>query len=53
MPYLVFSLLAVRFFETSFELPASSLLPELTRDNKERTGSSPISTLIESRRPAR
>ena len=44
--YLVFSLLAVRFFETCFELPASSLLPELTRDYNERTGIIAYRTLI-------
>ena len=35
--YLVGSLLAVRVFETCFELPASALLPELTRDYNQRT----------------
>jgi GPH family glycoside/pentoside/hexuronide:cation symporter len=36
--YLIAALLAVRFFETCFELPASALLPELTRDYNRRTG---------------
>lgn len=44
--YLLVSLLAVRFFETCFELPASSLLPELTRDYNERTGIIAYRTLI-------
>jgi GPH family glycoside/pentoside/hexuronide:cation symporter len=44
--YLIVSLLAVRFFETCFELPASSLLPELTRDYNERTGIIAYRTLI-------
>jgi Na+/melibiose symporter-like transporter len=35
--YLVAALLAVRVFETCFELPASALLPELTRDYNQRT----------------
>ncbi|MEJ0065227.1 MAG: MFS transporter [Caulobacteraceae bacterium] len=35
--YLVVSLLAVRVFETCFDLPASALLPELTRDYNKRT----------------
>ena len=44
--YLLVSLLAVRLFETCFELPASSLLPELTRDYNERTGIIAYRTLI-------
>jgi Na+/melibiose symporter-like transporter len=44
--YLIGSLLAVRFFETCFELPASSLLPELTSDYNERTGIIAYRTLI-------
>jgi Na+/melibiose symporter-like transporter len=35
--YLIATLLGVRLFETLFELPAASLLPELTRDYGERT----------------
>jgi len=44
--YLIFTLLAVRLFETCFELPAASLLPELTRDYNERTGIIALRTLI-------
>ncbi|HZZ90208.1 MAG TPA: MFS transporter [Caulobacteraceae bacterium] len=44
--YLIGTLLAVRFFETCFELPASSLLPELTRDYNQRTSIIALRTLI-------
>jgi len=44
--YLIVTLLAVRFFETCFELPASSLLPELTRDYNQRTAIISLRTLI-------
>jgi glycoside/pentoside/hexuronide:cation symporter, GPH family len=44
--YLLFVLLAVRLFETGFELPSSALLPELTRDYHERTGIIALRTLI-------
>ncbi|HEY1751074.1 MAG TPA: MFS transporter [Caulobacteraceae bacterium] len=36
--YLIAALLAVRVFETCFELPSSALLPELTRNYNQRTG---------------
>ena len=44
--YLIASLLAVRVFETCFELPASALLPELTRDYNQRTNIIAFRTFI-------